>query len=167
MLDVNNRQFAFIFSSNLVWVRLFMTRLIWNLWRCVVSLLKARLDLQVAIYLDAQLMAHLYHGTPSFLWWFQFSFFTNREELVGFLVSSFLFIFLGCSLSETLSCACYSPKWTEIVSKSHFICLPPLFLLLNLTLFTVFIMAHLTLLCYTCCYIYILLFPSFPPWLLM
>lgn len=66
-----------------------------------------------------QLMAHL---SSAFFFSddFQFSFFTNSEETVEFLVLLyFFFSFLGCNWSRNLSGSRYSPKWTGIMSKSH------------------------------------------------
>lgn len=99
------------------------------------------------------LMTSTFHSSP-----------TERRQLGSLSCSSFSF-FLSWAVTgiRTFSSSCYSPTWTGIVSKSLFICLPPLSLLLNLTSLTVLATAHLTLLCYTHWYMCILLFSSFPP----
>lgn len=69
----------------------------------------------IASHHSSLLICH--HGPPYFIYLFfcddlQFSFFTNREELVGFLVLLVfsLFFFLGCNRSKTLSRSSYCPK---------------------------------------------------------
>lgn len=130
---------------------------------------KARCDVRVVICLDGHPLLHTTAHYSSvimarlilFLFFFVMtcSFHSSPTERswLGFLscsssLSSFSWAVTGVRPSLALVTA---QKWTEIVS--HFMSLPPLFLLLNLTSFTV--MAHLTLLCCTHWYMYIL-FPS-------